>query len=227
MSPVWHRREESPTRHADPRGAVARYREAIRWAEATGAPPPAAALNGLGDAYLDLGDGTLASDQHLQAALAYAGESLWDNAVACCRKILRRVPDHPGAALLLGRCYAAKGLRAEAVEVLRNLAEESHGSGRGPEALAALQEVVRILPEDARLRERLGRLLHEQGRREEALEAYRAALDLCLRNGDPAGAEHARTRVEALEGPAPSGDPGSGSLERPAGRPGSNARPPC
>ena len=200
MSPVWHRGEEPPARHTDPDQAVARYLEAIRRAEVAGLPPPAAALNGLGDAYFDMGDGTLAGDHHLQAAEAYAAESLWDNAVACCRKILRREPDHPRAALLLGRYYAAKGLRAEAVEVLRNLAEERHEAGRKRETLSALEEVVRILPEDARLRERLGRLLHEEGRREEALREYQAALEICLRSGDPAGAEHARTRVETLEG---------------------------
>ena len=199
MSPAWHRGEAPPARHTHPDQAVARYLEAIRRAEMAGLPPPAVALNGLGDAYLDMGDGTLAGDHHLQAAEAYAAESLWDNAAACCRKVLRREPDHPRAALLLGRYYAAKGLKAEAVEVLRNLADERHEAGRRREALSALEEVVRILPEDARLRERLGRLLHEEGRREEALTEYRAALDICLRSGDPAGAEHARTRVEAVE----------------------------
>ncbi len=199
MSAVWHRGEEPPARHADPDQAVARYLAAIRRAEVAGSPPPAAALNALGDAYVDLGDGTLAGDHHLQAAEAYAAESLWDNAVACCRKVLRRDPEHPRAALLLGRYCAAKGLKAEAVDVLRNLADGHHGAGRRREALAALEEVVRILPEDARLRERLGRLLHEEGHGEEALREYRTALEICLRSGDPAGAEHARTRVEALE----------------------------
>jgi tetratricopeptide (TPR) repeat protein len=200
MSAFWHRGKEPPARHADPDHAVARYLEAIRRAEVAGSPAPAAALNALGDAYVDLGDGTLAADHHVQAAEAYAAESLWDNAVACCRKVLRREPDHPRAALLLGRYYAAKGLRAEAVDVLRKLADAGHEAGRRRDALAALEEVVRILPRDARLRERLGRLLQEEGRHEEALVEYRTALELCLGSGDPAGAEHARTRVEALTG---------------------------
>ena len=200
MSAVWHRGKEPPVRHLDPDQAVARYLEAIRRAEVAGSPPPPAALNALGDAYVDLGDGALAGDHHLQAAEAYAAESLWDNAVACCRKVLRREPDHPRAALLLGRYYAAKGLRAEAVDVLRKLVEAGREAGRKREALAALEEVVRILPEDARLRERLGRLLQEEGRHEEARMEYQTALELCLRSGDPAGAEHARTRVEALAG---------------------------
>lgn len=208
MSPVWHRPERPPVRHTDPTGAVARYLEVIRRAEAAGSPPPAAALNGLGDAYLDLGESTQAGDHHLQAAEAYAADSLWDNAVACCRKVLRREPDHPRAALLLGRTYAAKGLEAEAVDVLSKLADRLQIGGRGREALAALEEVVRIVPRDARLRERLGRLLHEEGRGEDALREYRTALELCLRSGDPAGAEHARMRVEALEEAVRSGPRG-------------------
>lgn len=198
MSAVWHRGKHPPTRHADPDHAVARYLDAIRRAEVAGSPPPAAALNALGDAYVDVGDGALAGDHHLQAAEAYAAESLWDHAVACCRKVLRREPDHPRAGLLLARYYAAKGMRAEAVDVLRKLADAGREAGRDRDAMAALEEVVRIHPEDARLRERLGRLLQEQGRHEDALVEYRAALELCLRSGDPAGAEHARTRVEAL-----------------------------
>lgn len=225
MNPVWNRGAEPPARHADPDRAVAAYREAIRRAEASGAPAPAAALNGLGDAYLDLGDPALAADHHLGAAEAYAAEALWNNAVACCRKVLRGAPDDPRAALLLGRYTAAKGLRAEAVEILRSVVDECQEAGRGGEALAALEEVVRILPEDARLRERLGRLLHEEGRSEDALREYREALEICLRSGDPSGAEHARTRVEALETAARTGRPsGDGAPVGEAADPGESDR---
>lgn len=217
MSPVWNRGPEPPVRHADPDRAVAGYREAIRRAEASGGSPPAAALNGLGDAYLDLGDPVLAADHHLRAAEAYAADALWNNAVACCRKVLRGAPDDPRAALLLGRYTAAKGMRAEAVEILRSVADECQEAGRGGEALAALEEVVRILPEDARLRERLGRLLHEAGRSEDALREYGEALEISLRSGDPSGAEHARTRVEALETAARTGRLASGG-GAPAGK---------
>lgn len=205
MSRVWNRPQEPPVRHTDPTRAVARYQETIRRAEAAGSPPPAAALNGLGDAFLDLGDGTLAGDHHLRAAEAYAADALWDSAVACCRKVLRREPDHTRAALLLGRYHAAKGLGAEAVKGLSRLADRLQAAGHRRDALAALQEVVRIVPQDARLRERLGRLFHEEGRSQDALREYRTALELCLRSGDPAGAEHARTRVEALEDAVRSG----------------------
>ncbi len=193
--------------------------EVIRRAEVAGLAPPPAALNGLGDAYLDLGDVTLANEHHLQAAEAFATEGLYDNAIACCRKVLRRSEDHSRAALLLGRYCAAKGLKAEALEVLGAIAERRGEAGEMGEALTAMQEVVRIAPDSARLRERLGRLLREAGRREDALREYRAALELCLQAGDPAGAEHARTRIEALEAPVPEPEtaPAPGSAPEPPG----------
>ncbi|MGH7549226.1 MAG: tetratricopeptide repeat protein [Gemmatimonadota bacterium] len=189
--------------------------EAIRRAEVAGLAPPPAALNGLGDAYLDLGDETLAGDHHLQAAEGFAAEGLYDNAIACCRKVLRRSEGHSRAGLLLGRYYAAKGLKAEALEILGGIAKRRDEAGERRDAVTAMEEVVRIAPATARLRERLGRLLQEEGRREDALREYQAALELCLQAGDPAGAEHARTRIEALEAPVP--EPEMGSAPEPRG----------
>lgn len=220
MSALWPRRERRPARYLDPRKALSDHGEAVRRAEAAGLPPPAAALNGLGDAYLDLGEEELAGDHHLRAAEGYAAEALYDNAIACCRKVLRRA-GHPRAALLLGRYCAAKGLVAEAVEVLTAGAERAAAAGRRRDALAALEELVRIAPGDPRLRQRLGRVLQDEGRREDALTEYRTALELCLRAGDPAGAEHARTRIDALE----EATPGAGGDDAPVGRPASDTGP--
>lgn len=199
MSPLWYRRMKRPSRHPDPETALSGYMEAIRGARVAGLAPPPAALNGLGDAYLDLGDEALADDHYLQAADGYAAQALHDNAIACCRKVLRRNEGDVRAGLALGRCCAAKGLKAEALAVLGTVAERCREAGDRGGAVAALEEVVRIAPDVARLRERLARLLQEGSRREEALREYRAARELCLQAGDPAGAEHARTRIEALE----------------------------
>ncbi len=199
VNALWHRGERGPSRHLDPESALSGYMEAIRRAQVAGLAPPPAALNGLGDAYLDLGDETLADDHYLQAAGGYAAEGLHDNAIACCRKVLRRNESHARAGLLLGRCYAAKGRKAEALEVLGAMAERRGEAGERRDALTALEEIVRIAPDTARPRERLAGLLQEEGRREDALREYRAALEICLQAGDPAGAEHARTRIDALE----------------------------
>lgn len=200
VSALRHRGPRRPSRHADPRTALSGYLEAIRSGEAAGLPPPPAALNGMGDAHLDLGDEAQADACYLRAADAYAAEGLHDNAIACCRKILRRSAAHVRAGLALGRSCAAKGLRAEALAVLEAVAERCHGTGDPRGALDVQEEVVRIAPEDPRARERLARLLQDAGRCEEARREYRNAREICLQAGDPAGAEHARTRLEALGG---------------------------
>lgn len=220
VNALWHRRGGRPSRHLDPEAALSGYMEAIRRAGVAGLAPPPAALNGLGDAYLDLGDEALADDHYLQAAEGYATEGLHDNAIACCRKVLRRRGGHPRAGLLLGRCYAAKGLKAEALEVLGGIAERCGAAGERRDALAALEEVVRVAPDSARLRERLARLLQEEGRREDALREYRTALELCLGAGDPAGAEHARMRIDALERALPEVGTGPGADPPPKPEPG-------
>ena len=61
-------------RHGDPDEAIARYLEELRQASVQGAAPPAASLNGLGDAYLDKGDLDSAVDHYRQSAEAYARE---------------------------------------------------------------------------------------------------------------------------------------------------------
>ncbi|MGH7564191.1 MAG: tetratricopeptide repeat protein, partial [Gemmatimonadota bacterium] len=147
MSGLWHRGGNRPSRHLDPNAALSSYMETIRRAEVAGLAPPPAALNGLGDAYLDLGDETLAGEHHLQAAEGFAAEGLYDNAIACCRKVLRRSEGNSRAGLLLGRYYAAKGLKSEALEVLGAIVERRGGAGERRDALTAMQEVVQIAPD--------------------------------------------------------------------------------
>lgn len=200
MSALRQRRGRRPVRHLDPRAALAGYLEALRRSEGARHVPPPPLLNAMGDAHLELGDEGSAEECYLRAAVGYAAEGLHDHAAACCRKILRRKADHVGAGLGLGRACAAKGQGAEALEILAAVAERCRRAGDVSSALAAQQEIVRIAPGDARARQRLARLHQAVGRPEEARRAYRAAWELCLRAGDPAGAEHARVRLEALEG---------------------------
>ena len=189
-----------PARHLDPQAALAGYLEVLRRGEGAGVAPSPSLLNAMGDAHLELGDDRSAEECYLRAAVGYAAEGLHDHAAACCRKILRREAHHVAAGLALGRTRAAKAQDAEALDILAAVAERCRRAGDVRGALAAQEEIVRIAPEDARARQRLARLHQAVGRPEEARRAYRAARALCLQAGDPAGAEHARVRLEALEG---------------------------
>lgn len=193
---AWHKKEKrGPTRHGDPDEAIARYLEELRQAGVQGAAQPASALNGLGDAYLDKGDLDSAVDHYRQSAEAYAREGMYDNAIACCKKIRRYAPQDEEAGLLLGRYYGAKGLRADAARELEAYADGKDRAGQRKEAILALAELVQIAPGRTHLRERLARLYSENGQRDAAVEEYRAARAEYDSHGDR---ENARRVADLL-----------------------------
>lgn len=170
MSSLWKKRSESSQRHPEPDAAIADYMGRLQRAEVAGAPPPPSALNGLGDAYLDKEDIEAAIDSFRQAAEAYARAGLHNNAIACCRKIRRHVPDDPRTSLLLGRFYTAKGLRADALIELEGYADRHGAAGNRSDLIEAVREIVRLAPDRADRRQHLGRLLDEEGSRAAAPE---------------------------------------------------------
>jgi len=185
---AWQKKERrGPTRHGDPDEAIARYLEELRQASVQGALQPASALNGLGDAYLDKGDLDSAIDHYRQSAEAYAREGMYDNAIACCKKIRRYAPENEQAGLLLGRYYGAKGLRADAARELEAYADRRDRAGERKEAIQALEELVKIAPARTLLREKLARLYAENDQRDAAVEEYRAARVEYQSRGDREG----------------------------------------
>ncbi len=171
----WFKKEKhAASRHENPDDAIARYLEELRQADVQGVAQPASALNGLCDAYLDKGDLHSAVDHYRQSAEAYAREGMYDNAIACCKKIRRYAPENDGAALLLGRFYAAKGLRADAARELEAYAERMERAGQPKEAIAALADVVGLGLDKPLQREKLARLYAENGQRDAAVQEYRA-----------------------------------------------------
>jgi tetratricopeptide (TPR) repeat protein len=203
MTPVWKKRTAGPTRHGDPDVAIATYLEELRHAEVAGAPTPAAALNGLGDAHLDKGEIVSAIDYYRQAAEVYEREGMHDNAIACCKKIRRYAPGDEDVGLMLGRYYAAKGLKADAITELGTYADRHAKGGRHRETIEVLREIVRLDPQRMERREQLAKLLADEGRRDEAMIEYRSLLNDYRAEGALAGLERVRSAVSALEAPPP------------------------
>jgi len=221
MVTFW-KKNSTPARHQDPDAAMGEYMERIRQAEVSGAPPPAAALNGLGDVYLDREDIVTAVDYYRQAAEAYASEGMHDNAIACCKKVQRYRPDDPQVGLMLGRYYAAKGLTADARAQLEAYAEQARSTGNADRAIEAREEIVRVTSGDPGAQERLAVVYEASGRREEAIGAYRAALGGYETGGDEDGAGRIRARLRDLsadEGAIPPpGEEEQGEAPRSEGR---------
>lgn len=185
----------SPSRHEDPDEAIARYLEELRQADVQGTAQPASALNGLGDAYLDKGDLMSAVDHYRQSAEAYAREGMYDNAIACCKKIRRYAPQDENSGLLLGRYYAAKGLRADAAREMEAYADRMDRAGQRKEAIAALADLVNLAPEKTLQREKLARLYAENGQRDAAVQEYRATRLEYEARGDREGVSRVTDRL--------------------------------
>lgn len=211
---AWHKKEtRGVARHGDPDEAIARYLEELRQASVQGAAPPAASLNGLGDAYLDKGDLDSAVDHYRQSAEAYAREGMYDNAIACCKKIRRYAPADEESGLLLGRYYGAKGLRADAARELESYADRKDRTGQRKDAILALADLVKIAPDRTLVREKLARLYAENGQRDAAVEEYRAARHAYESRGDQ---EAARRVADLL---AEQGDRAESTPRSPEQRP--------
>ncbi|HET6360879.1 MAG TPA: tetratricopeptide repeat protein [Gemmatimonadota bacterium] len=192
----WFKKEKhAAARHENPDDAIARYLEELRQADVQGIAQPASALNGLGDAYLDKGDIQSAVDHYRQSAEAYAREGMYDNAIACCKKIRRYAPENDNAALLLGRFYAAKGLRADAARELEAYADRMERAGQPKEAIAALADVVGLGLDKPIQRERLARLYAENGQRDAAVQEYRALRREYEARGDAEGVARISDRL--------------------------------
>lgn len=216
MSRFWNKESEKPTRHRDPDEAVARYLDQLHQADVAGASPPASALNGLGDAYLDKGDLASAVDYYRQAAEEYAREGMHTNAIACLKKVRRHAADEGDAGLLLGRYYAAKKLVPDALAELEAFAERRQRIGNRKQAIEAMKEVVRLVPDDAPRRERLADLLREEGQTDAAVGAYREARTRYRDQGAEAGVQRVAGRIEELGGVVePAAETGPGPAAEP------------
>ncbi|MBW3660370.1 MAG: soluble NSF attachment family protein [Gemmatimonadetes bacterium] len=200
MPSFWKKESERPTRHGDPDEAVAKYLEQLHQADVAGASPPASALNGLGDAYLDKGDVVSAVDYYKQAAEAYAAEGMHTNAIACLKKVRRHAPDQSDVGLLLGRYYAAKNLIPDALAELEGFATRQEELGNRRKTIEAMREVVGLVPEDGARRERLGDLLRADDQGDAAVSQYRKARNAYEVKGDRVAVERVRSKVADLGG---------------------------
>jgi transglutaminase-like putative cysteine protease/Flp pilus assembly protein TadD len=104
----------------------------------------------------------------------------------------------------VARLTEAATLRPDLPSLSIDLSRALEGAGQGPRALEVLEALAARLPGDAGVLAHLGKLLHRQGRREEALARLHAAL--VLRPQDP----ELRRYVERAERPANSAEDAPG-----------------
>jgi WD40 repeat protein/serine/threonine protein kinase len=115
-------------------------------------------------------------------------EERWPEAISAFEEMLALAPDNADASGLLSRAQA--GYRSRIAE-LWQATLEARGEERWPEALAALQELVELAPQDGRYRQALEEIQAAQARAEHLALTYRRGQE-ALEAGDW------RTAIDAL-----------------------------
>ena len=99
--------------------AVASYVRAIEENENAGEEVDVALFNKVGDLTLRQGRVTEAVTYYERAVEHYVSNTLFDNAIALCNKILRNAPGRSNVYFTLGRICGRKGLRSDATRIFR------------------------------------------------------------------------------------------------------------
>ncbi len=128
--------------------------------------------------------------------------------VELVHELATRARNRGDARAFVARLSEAAALRPDLPSISIDLARALEGAGEGARALEVLDSLAGRLPDDAGVLAHLGKLLHRQGRRDEALARLHAAL--VLRPRDP----ELRRYVERAERPPGDADAPGEDLAR-------------
>jgi tetratricopeptide (TPR) repeat protein len=154
-------------------------------------------FNRVGDLCVRLGRQKEAVGHYEEAADRYAEAGLYNNAIALCNKALRFAPSRHVLLRKLGQFSASQGFITDARRYFLEYAEREFSAGSIDEALTALEDFAN-LSDDAEVRELLARRLHAHGRSQEAIEEFRRAHAMRVRDGQAQQAEALRNEVRGI-----------------------------
>ncbi|MGB1656838.1 MAG: tetratricopeptide repeat protein [Longimicrobiales bacterium] len=154
----------------------------------------------MGDLYVRVGGLDQAVEHYVKAVELYREAYLPNNAIAVCKKIIRHVPQHHGAYLLMGRIRGEQGFLPEARENFLAYADCMASDGDMDESVRALIEFCDLAPDDVDARVMLAEQMVAQGREEEAAEHLRVAHRHYEHIGDAQQAEDMKARIVAIGG---------------------------
>jgi len=131
-------------------------------------------------------------DQLLESAIRHHQSGHLEEAMANCRQVLSRQPNHPAALHLVGLIARQIGRLDASVEIIRrsvtgntadphffnDLADALRTKRQYEEAFAACQQALRIKPDFPEIYITLGNVLADQGQHDAAITAAREALRL-------------------------------------------------
>lgn len=156
--------------------------------------------NELGDIYLKIGNKGEAYESFARAVDAYAKVSLYNNAVAVCKKVLRIIPTRYEVLAKLGVIRKKQGLGREAESYCISYLERvSQDGSLDPAKLAGMsEEIVEALGDSAVVLDRLAACLTGAGLDDEAGKVLAGLDELYQREGVTEARDDVRRRLEAL-----------------------------
>lgn len=165
--------------------AIAQYRQLI---SASKKKNPAI-LNLIGDIHVKQAAPDAAFENYLEASRLYAEESLFHNAIAVGKKILRLDREQTEVYGILGNLYARQGLGMDCLKFLEEYARRKEERDEYSAALASFAEACEILEDCAEIRVTYGGMLEKVGRRDDAVSCYQAASEILAARGQMEAAD--------------------------------------
>jgi tetratricopeptide (TPR) repeat protein len=156
--------------------------------------------NLMGDVFYKKGDSEEAFKHYNEAVHRYKDESLYSNAIAVCRKMLRLSPEYHEATKMLGELYLEQSFTGEAIGYFLEYAEKLAAQGDMQNAAEALKRVIETAPGRVNVREQLANVYAELGMADEARSELIAASDIYRDKGDHDKADELRNRAMELGG---------------------------
>lgn len=156
--------------------------------------------NLMGDVSFKKGDQQGAFRQYEEAVRKYAKESLYSNAIAVCRKMLRLDPAYVDAHRLLGDLYFEQGFGGEAVGYFLEYAAKLIDKGDLTRAVDSLKKVIESAPDRTGVREQLAEVYMHLGFGDEARSELVAAHEICQRKGDEDATARLKQKLEQIGG---------------------------
>jgi tetratricopeptide (TPR) repeat protein len=156
--------------------------------------------NLMGDVFFKKGEQAEAFHQYNEAVKRYAKESLYSNAIAVCRKMLRLDPGYIDAHRLLGELYVEQGFSGEAVGYLLEYSGKLIEKGHMDRAADALKRVIEFAPGRVKVREQLADVYQHLGFKDEARSELLAASEIHEQHGHSEQATMLRSRAQQIDG---------------------------
>jgi len=183
--------------------AIAEYKRILE--TESGASP--ALYNLLGDLYAKKSELDSAFKNYEKAIELYCEETLYNNAIALCKKCLRVDPDRVEIFNRLGGLYASQGLVHEAIRFLTDYADRKKIVGDGRAVETTWKRILEIAPSNETLRSKSAEIFLELKRPRAAVDALTGLADLLRKRGAHDEAKAVETRAAEIMVAAPHAEP--------------------